>query len=297
MIVLCLTNCPPKLRGDLTKWLLEINTGVYVGNVNARVRDELWKRITENIRSGQATMVFNSTGEQRMDFRVYNTTWQPIDFEGLKLIARPNLESASVDRVNLPEGFSKAAKFAKIGRMRSLTAKNQFPYAYTVVDLETTGLNYNADTIIEIAALRIRGGIVDAEFNCLIRPERLIPDEIVKLTGISQDLAVKQGIPLEVALARFAEFVGSDRLLCWNAPFDLAFLQIGCNRCNVPIIRNKAEDVMKLARKCLKGLSNYRLRDVAQNLGIKFERLHRALGDCYLAEAVFAKLNENSSEE
>lgn len=240
MIVLCLTNCPPKLRGDLTKWLLEINTGVYVGNVNARVRDELWKRITENIRSGQATMVFNSTGEQRMDFRVHNTTWQPIDFEGLKLIARPNLESASVDRVNLPEGFSKAAKFAKIGRIRSLTAKNQFPYAYTVVDLETTGLNYNADTIIEIAALRIRGGIVDAEFNCLIRPERLIPDEIVKLTGISQDLAVKQGIPLEVALARFAEFVGSDRLLCWNAPFDLAFLQIGCNRCNVPIIRNKA---------------------------------------------------------
>ena len=45
MIVVSLTNCPPKLRGDLTKGLIEINAGVYVGRVSARVRDELWQRI------------------------------------------------------------------------------------------------------------------------------------------------------------------------------------------------------------------------------------------------------------
>ena len=39
-----MTNCPPKLRGDLSKWLCEINTGVYVGNVSSRVRDALWER-------------------------------------------------------------------------------------------------------------------------------------------------------------------------------------------------------------------------------------------------------------
>ena len=57
MVVVSLTNCPPKLRGDLSKWLLEINTGVYVGQVSARVREALWKRICENVGSGQAAMV------------------------------------------------------------------------------------------------------------------------------------------------------------------------------------------------------------------------------------------------
>ena len=59
MLVITLTNCPPSLRGDLTGWLFEINTGIYVGNVSARVRDELWKRICNNIKNGNATMVYS----------------------------------------------------------------------------------------------------------------------------------------------------------------------------------------------------------------------------------------------
>ena len=51
MIVVTLTDCPPRLRGDLSKWLLEINTGVYVGQLNKRVREELWKRICDNLPS------------------------------------------------------------------------------------------------------------------------------------------------------------------------------------------------------------------------------------------------------
>ena len=74
-----MTNCPPRLRGDLSKWLCEINTGVYVGNVSARVRDALWERVCQNIKNGQATMVFTTSGEQRMDFRTHNTAWEPVD--------------------------------------------------------------------------------------------------------------------------------------------------------------------------------------------------------------------------
>lgn len=57
MIVIMLSDCPPKVRGDISKWLCEINTGVFVGNVSSRVREEVWQRICENIKSGQATMV------------------------------------------------------------------------------------------------------------------------------------------------------------------------------------------------------------------------------------------------
>lgn len=59
-----MTNCPPKLRGDLSKWLCEINTGVYVGNVSSRVRDALWERVCQNLKNGQATLVFTTAGER-----------------------------------------------------------------------------------------------------------------------------------------------------------------------------------------------------------------------------------------
>ena len=108
MIVLTMTNCPPKLRGDLSKWLLEINTGVYVGNVNARVRELIWKRVCENIKNGQATLVFPANNEQHMDFYVHNTNWQPIDLDGIKLMKHPKniYEQGEL----LKSGFSNAAK-------------------------------------------------------------------------------------------------------------------------------------------------------------------------------------------
>lgn len=87
MIVLSLSNCPPKLRGDLSKWLVEINAGVYVGRVSARVRDELWQRVCENLRDGRATMVFRANTEQGMDFRVHNTTWIPVDYDAFPRVS------------------------------------------------------------------------------------------------------------------------------------------------------------------------------------------------------------------
>ena len=81
MIVITLTDCPPKVQGDLSKWLLEISTGVYVGNLSARVRTELWGRICEHVKVGRATMVYSSNGEQKLDFAVHNTTWVPVDYD------------------------------------------------------------------------------------------------------------------------------------------------------------------------------------------------------------------------
>ena len=54
MIVISLSKCSASLRGDLTKWLLEIDTGVYVGRVTARIRDELWFKIEKNANGGSA---------------------------------------------------------------------------------------------------------------------------------------------------------------------------------------------------------------------------------------------------
>ncbi len=88
MIVIVLSNCPPSLRGDLTKWLFEINTNVFVGRVSARVRDDLWDRIINHCNKGKVTMVYNVRNEQGFDFRVHNAEWRPIDFDGLKLMQK-----------------------------------------------------------------------------------------------------------------------------------------------------------------------------------------------------------------
>lgn len=104
-----MTNCPPSLRGDLSKWLCEINTGVYVGNVSSRVRDAIWDRVCENLKNGQATLVFNTNNEQRMDFRTHNTSWEAVDFEGIKLMRRP-LPRTQAPAADLKPGFSNAAK-------------------------------------------------------------------------------------------------------------------------------------------------------------------------------------------
>jgi len=117
MIVISLTECPISLRGDLTKWLLEINPGVFVGRVSARVRENLWERICEAIKNGKATMVYSAQNEQRLDFKVHNAEWEPIDFDGIKLMLRPS--PARMKKLSgLRLGYSHASKYRAANRKR-----------------------------------------------------------------------------------------------------------------------------------------------------------------------------------
>lgn len=93
MIVLVLSACPVGLRGHLTRWLLEVAPGVFVGHVPARVRDLLWETTVELVGNGRALLVHSTTGEQRLAFKVHNHTWQPTDFDGIQLMLRPRDES------------------------------------------------------------------------------------------------------------------------------------------------------------------------------------------------------------
>ena len=131
MIVVSLTNCPPRLRGDLTKWLIELNAGVYVGNVSARVRDELWQRICEHVKDGRATMVFSTYNEQGMDFRVHNTTWIPTDFDGIKLMLRPTAMGQTQNDASIP--LSRAAQAQKTQRIRAAQQKKAREEGYCLI--------------------------------------------------------------------------------------------------------------------------------------------------------------------
>lgn len=89
MMTLVLTACPPGLRGDLTKWLMEISPGVFVGRPSARIRDQLWIRTLELCGDGKAILVYSANNDQGLDFRVHNHDWTPVDADGVMLMLRP----------------------------------------------------------------------------------------------------------------------------------------------------------------------------------------------------------------
>lgn len=87
MVVLVLERVPTGLRGELTRWLLELKPGVFVGTVNADVRERLWTRVVERTRGGVAYLVHPAQTEQRFVMRSHGSTKRAVvDFDGLQLI-------------------------------------------------------------------------------------------------------------------------------------------------------------------------------------------------------------------
>lgn len=112
MMVLVVSACPPGLRGHLTKWLLEISAGVFVGNVTRRVRELMWEETVGNIGPGRAILVWQSNTEQRLSFLVHGHHWEPVDLEGITLMLRPHTQGRNQARV----GTSNASRYRKFGR-------------------------------------------------------------------------------------------------------------------------------------------------------------------------------------
>ena len=88
--VVVLIAAPEGLRGHLTRWMIEVAAGVYVGNPSARVRDRLWALLAERIGDGQAVMIEPARNEQRWAIRTAGRDrYHPVDYDGLILAARP----------------------------------------------------------------------------------------------------------------------------------------------------------------------------------------------------------------
>ncbi|MBE0417732.1 MAG: type I-E CRISPR-associated endoribonuclease Cas2 [Coriobacteriia bacterium] len=113
MTVIVLTACPTGLRGHLTRWLLEISAGVFVGSVNARVRDLLWDRVVELSSGGRALMVFSVDGEQHLSFKVHDHQWEPADYDGVTLIRRP---ADGAPAASPTAGWSRAGRMRRFAR-------------------------------------------------------------------------------------------------------------------------------------------------------------------------------------
>lgn len=91
MVIMILEKVPVGVRGELTRWLLEVKTGVFVGHVSARVRDKLWEKCCKARRMGGVTQIWTTNTEQRFQMRMSGETSREIvEMEGLQLIRIPN---------------------------------------------------------------------------------------------------------------------------------------------------------------------------------------------------------------
>lgn len=111
MMVLVLSAVPEGLRGHVTRWLMEVSAGIYVGHVSPRVRDRLWDIVQDTMGSGRATMVFSARNEQGLEFRVLGDPWEPVDFEGLTLMIRPSASDHGDDKAR--PGMSRFQRYRR----------------------------------------------------------------------------------------------------------------------------------------------------------------------------------------
>jgi len=151
---------------------------------------------------------------------------------------------------------------------------------FVVVDLETTGGSATDSAITEIGAVKVRGGVVVAEFATLVRPNVAIPAFITVLTGISNSM-VAYAPRIETALPAFLEFAQGSTLVAHNARFDISFLKAAAASTGHAWPGFAVLDTVHLARQLVgrDEAPNHKLSSLAQLFGARTTPDHRALHD------------------
>jgi len=291
LTVITISNVPTSLRGDLSKWMQEIATGVYIGNFNVRVREKLWERVKQNVRNGEATLSFAYRNEIGYQFETYNSQKVVINYEGIPFVLIPR----NPNDVKKNDGFSTAAQIRKMRKYTSVQGETQLEKdklnrPYVIIDIETDGLDISHNKIIEIAAIKVIGSKL-YEFNQLINHNMKLPIKISKLTGITDQLLMSEGKPVRDVIVSFLNFINSFDLVGYNIEFDMSFINKELIRQKLPVLNNRSYDLREYVRKEKMHLDNYKLETVLLSFGINERVPHRALLDARLIHQLSTKVN------
>lgn len=166
------------------------------------------------------------------------------------------------------------------GKMKVM--QKSIPDEYIVLDIETTGRSRTNDRIIEIAAIKYEHGMPVDSFHRIINPFRMLPIEIVALTGITQE-DVESGCAIEDVKDEFLSFISNISLIGHNIiTFDVPFLsaQLGVQ------IKNTLMDTLQLSREVFPQISNHKLEHLNDVLCLRTTRSHRAMEDVETTNAL-----------
>ena len=165
---------------------------------------------------------------------------------------------------------------------------------FVIVDLETTGGSANFDRVLEVAAIRVEGGVVQDRLERLVEPGVPIPPFVTRLTGI--DAALVRGRPsFEALLPDLQRLMDGAVVVAHNASFDCGFLANAFARARLPW---QAERLctLRLARRLVPGLHSYKLDSLCAALGFPFVQRHRAGPDAEATLSLLRHLLQTAAE-
>ena len=156
---------------------------------------------------------------------------------------------------------------------------------YCVLDLETTGFSAVTEKITEVGIMKVKNGEVIDEFSCFVNPEKPIPQRVVEVTNITDDM-VKDAETIDKVFPKILEFLGDSVVVAHNAKFDVGFLKQ-----NAKVLGYDFDytvlDTLALAKDVFPEMKKYKLGKIADALGIVVEVAHRALDDVDTTVKVF----------
>lgn len=162
---------------------------------------------------------------------------------------------------------------------------------YVVFDLETTGLDPNiGNSIIEIGAVKIKDGIITDRYDELIDPKRNLPEEIIKITSITDEM-LKGKREEEIAVVDFMKWVGDLPMVAHNARFDMAFILKAYEKFNLGEFKNKVIDTLGLSRYLESSERYHNLATLVKRYNIDWDESKHHRGD-YDAEGTALIFNQ-----
>ncbi|HHY21286.1 MAG TPA: PolC-type DNA polymerase III, partial [Bacilli bacterium] len=167
---------------------------------------------------------------------------------------------------------------------------------YVVFDVETTGLSAVYNTIIELAAVKMKDGEIIERFEFFANPHEPLSNTIIELTGITDDMLV-DAPDVDVVLKKFKEFVGDAVLVAHNASFDMGFLNVGYKKYGLGEADNPVIDTLELARFLYPQLKNHRLNTLCKKFDIELVSHHRAIYDAEATGHLFWRLIRETVEK
>lgn len=162
---------------------------------------------------------------------------------------------------------------------------NSFPDNYIVFDIETSGLNYVHDKIIEIGAIKYINNEKVDEFSYLIDPKIKLDKIITDVTGLTDKDLINKPV-IDDVLPLFLEFIGDLPVLGHNVSFDCDFINYNIKKLHLKKMENEVIDTLFLSRITIYDIKNHRLKTLKEYLNLSYNS-HRALDDCYTCNSVY----------
>ncbi len=166
---------------------------------------------------------------------------------------------------------------------------------YVVFDLETTGLSPVQEEITEIGAVKIVNGQMTETFSQLLDPLKPIPENIIKITGITDDM-VKGKPTIDTVLPKFLDFCGDAVMVAQNSSFDVGFIRQKSAKFGYTF-QNKVMDTLRLSREMFPEEKKHSLDAMAERMGVSLENHHRAVDDATATAEIFLKFMAMAKEQ